>query len=354
MHESPGAARPDRPCIRLGATKGEFVGSTHELVSVRRYGTGRWTLLIDVNANRRRRRAALAFAMVKRKLSGAAAVNAAKKADRGEAPNTAPAGGAASLPVAASTREARRRKEDKASKGAPTGELVAAKHAMNAALGGMLTFIKEPALAQEQSKTMLDTFLQAALKAYPQEDPRKAFIRMWKIPFGARIGRAGILKLLRDITGVPDKLHDALAKRYALHAKRPGKGGSRLARDSRNAARSFWLHVWLILSRRCVYSGVYPKTCQGKDFRNMTMPQLEQCGSGEHGKGKKKHRCSDLRRRIDVWTSSDAAELGAMYPCCKRCNEMANERGVTSELIALFMAYHRACQEVEKLERGVL
>ena len=88
--------------------------------------------------------------------------------------------------------------------------------------------------------------------------------------------------------------------------------------------------------------------------RNMTMPQLEECGSGEHGKGKKKHRCSDLRRRIDVWTSSDAAELGAMYPCCKRCNEMANERGVTSELIALFMAYHRACQEVEKLERGVL
>eukprot|EP00802_Teleaulax_amphioxeia_P022900 Tamp_23403.p2 GENE.Tamp_23403~~Tamp_23403.p2 ORF type:complete len:229 (+),score=21.75 Tamp_23403:138-824(+) len=60
--------------------------------------------------------------------------------------------------------------------------------------------------------------------------------------------------------------------------------------------------------------------------RNMTMPQLEECGSGEHGKGKKKHRCSDLRRRIDVWTSSDAAELGAMYPCCKRCNQMANER----------------------------
>ena len=228
---------------------------------------------------------------------------------------------------------------------------MAAKDARRAALDGMLAFIKKPALAQEQSKTMLETFLLAARKAHPHQDPRTAFIRMWRIPFGPRIGRTEILKLLQDIKGVPDKLHDALARRYAVNAKRPGKGGSQLARDSRNGARSFWLHVWLILSRRCVYSGVYPKTCQGKKFRNMTMLQLEQCGSGEHGKGKKKDRCSDLRRRFGVWTSSEAAELGAMYPCCKRCNEMANERGVTSELIALFMAYHGACRAVETLKR---
>jgi len=27
-----------------------------------------------------------------------------------------------------------------------------------------------------------------------------------------------------------------------------------------------------------------------------------------------------MRRRLDVWSSPDATELGGMYPCCKRCN----------------------------------
>ena len=58
----------------------------------------------------------------------------------------------------------------------------------------------------------------------------------------------------------------------------------------------------------------------------------------------------NMRRRVGVWRSAVAAELGGMYPCCKRCNEMANALGVTSALIAKFMKYRRATEAVRKAE----
>ena len=82
----------------------------------------------------------------------------------------------------------------------------------------------------------------------------------------------------------------------------------------------------------------------------MSLAQLEKVGSGEHGVGRKTRKCSDMRRLVRVWASAGAAELGGMYPCCKRCNEMANALGVTSALIAKFMKYRRATEAVRKAE----
>ena len=210
----------------------------------------------------------------------------------------------------------------------------------------LLSFIKEPALAQEKTLTMRSSFQLAAQEIYPNQTPDDAFDSMWAIPFNVKTGRPQITGLLKKLSGVPTLLRDPLATRFMAQAKKRDKGTP--AHKHRNAARSFWLYVFLLLSGRCVYSRVYRGTCEGKNFKAMTVEQLDKVGSGEHGAGRKTGKGSDMRRRVGVWRSAVAAELGGMYPCCKRCNEMANALGVSSVLIARFMKYHRACEAVRK------
>jgi hypothetical protein len=203
---------------------------------------------------------------------------------------------------------------------------------------------------------MRQTFLAAASDIHPAEDPGAAFDRLWQIPFHAQRGKKGgqeIATLLKGFQHISRPRKEELVARFVASAKpkTAGKGAPSLFDVNKNAARSFWLYVWLILSGSCVYSRVYSRTCQGRDFAKMTLDQLEEVGSGEHGAGEKRGRCSDMRRRVGVWTSTWAGELGGMYPCCKRCNEMAAAKGVTSAHVADFMEYHGACQAVRAAKR---
>jgi len=225
--------------------------------------------------------------------------------------------------------------------------LTTAKSLRRLAKNDMLSVFKGPALAQDSTQTMRQTFLAPAKQRSPTQDARAALESMWAIPFNAATKRPEIMELLKGFQDVPARLRGPLASRYLGSAKKRDRGAPD---DRRNAARSFWLHVFLLQSGCCVYSNVYPKTCEGRDFRAMTLARLEEVGSGEHGVGRKTRKGSDMRRLVRVWASAWAAELGGMYPCCKRCNEMANALGVTSALIGKFMKYHRATQAVRKAQ----
>ena len=68
-------------------------------------------------------------------------------------------------------------------------EVKKAKSERSTAKGVLLSFIKEPALAQEKTLTMRSSFQLAAQEIYPNQTPDDAFDSMWAIPFNVKTGR---------------------------------------------------------------------------------------------------------------------------------------------------------------------
>ncbi len=206
--------------------------------------------------------------------------------------------------------------------------------------------------AQTRTPTMKETFTAAVERKYGQGTAFERFItEMWPIPFQAKCGAKEIRDLLKDM-GIPHSKVTALTQRYLKAAAQDRARSKGTSKKSRNAARTFWLQVWLRLAGRCVYSKIY-RTCQGSDFAGMSMARLERVGGSEHGDGEKDGGATDIRRTPGAWTGKHGKELGRMYPCCNSCNRRAHKDGIRGPTIAKFKALQRAQVAVKDLRRSI-